>query len=660
MLFITENSDSKINYINRKEIREYLFLETEQRCAYCEQEISRENSDIEHIKPKSKFPQLFLQWDNLTLICVSCNSRKSDRILHLNPYKDEPLEHLRFKEDGVVFALSDFGNEAIQMLGLNRIELIEKRYQKYNYLKILLENYKYKIDSIDEENSDLKINISNVTVQKIYELLLQSFFSSSLNVLKDYHFNEIKTLLENADQTNEKVKELKELLQKKTIELSNLIRKDYFDFKDLDLDLNNSINIKEYRMKKILIESIEIKNFRNIKNVNFEFDKIMEKKVVPSLLLIGENGTGKSSILQAIVYALLGERSFNEEKSRLLNEKYLRIQNTCTNDNQASVKIKLTDIDDFIELIFDSKNAILKTSGRKLPILAYGTIRLLSNKIQENSSYVGLNIKNLFDHRHELIDAEKWLLSLENNIFDDVSNLILKDILMLDDKEYIGREGNEVRIMPINIPIKSLSDGYKSVLSLVCDILANMKALWDEEPKLINDYTGVVLIDEIELHLHPKWKYELYPRLKKVFPQIQFIITTHDPLCILNANKGEVHILNKNEMNDVIVSQIDVPKGKRIDQLLTGEWFSLNSALDKDTINLLINYQNAFLVDSKEHNVDILRKKLTKRLSINADNTFWGIYNEVIKEENLGDKVFFNQIEKDDIKNKIKNILNKK
>lgn len=87
--------------------------------------------------------------------------------------------------------------------------------------------------------------------------------------------------------------------------------------------------------------------------------------------------------------------------------------------------------------------------------------------------------------------------------------------------------------------IRQLSDGERSFIALICDL---GRRLTLANPELDNPLlgAGVVLIDEIELHLHPKWQLEVAEKLRNTFPNIQFIVTTHSPFIIQTARQGEV------------------------------------------------------------------------------------------------------------------------
>lgn len=103
------------------------------------------------------------------------------------------------------------------------------------------------------------------------------------------------------------------------------------------------------------------------------------------------------------------------------------------------------------------------------------------------------------------------------------------------------------------IQINQLSDGEKSLLALVGDIA---RRLILANPSLENPLygEGIVLIDEIELHLHPKWQREVINKLQKVFPNIQFILTTHSPQVISETPRECLHILSwNNEQQQPVV-----------------------------------------------------------------------------------------------------------
>lgn len=112
------------------------------------------------------------------------------------------------------------------------------------------------------------------------------------------------------------------------------------------------------------------------------------------------------------------------------------------------------------------------------------------------------------------------------------------------DLHYRGKDGLRMRI-----PLSQMSDGYKSTISLIADIAYRMAVL---NPQLFGDAIretdGIVLIDEIDLHLHPAWQHRILGDLQEIFPKVQFIVTTHAPAVIGCAKSENLAILEDDEI----------------------------------------------------------------------------------------------------------------
>ncbi len=101
----------------------------------------------------------------------------------------------------------------------------------------------------------------------------------------------------------------------------------------------------------------------------------------------------------------------------------------------------------------------------------------------------------------------------------------------------------------MRISINQLSDGYKSTISLVADIAYRMAVL---NPQLLGNVCeetdGIILIDEIDLHLHPTWQQRILQDLRYIFPKVQFIVSTHAPAVVSTAKSENVIILDNGEV----------------------------------------------------------------------------------------------------------------
>ena len=144
----------------------------------------------------------------------------------------------------------------------------------------------------------------------------------------------------------------------------------------------------------------------------------------------------------------------------------------------------------------------------------------------------------------EIVIALKKILQLDEHI-----KIVSK---ALENKRYdLFLENTQTNL---SISLRRLSSGYQSVLFLFLGIVKSSFAKW-KSPFLID---GIVLIDEIGIHLHPEWKMRIARQLRKIFKRATFIISTHEPLCLRGVKKGEVILLEMNEYG-TIKSVTDLP-----------------------------------------------------------------------------------------------------
>jgi predicted ATP-dependent endonuclease of OLD family len=117
----------------------------------------------------------------------------------------------------------------------------------------------------------------------------------------------------------------------------------------------------------------------------------------------------------------------------------------------------------------------------------------------------------------------------------------------------------------LKLPAVWLSQGYQAVISLVADIIGNV---WLESGREISlsEMEGIVLVDELDLHLHPTWQTTIVAGLKACFPRMQFIVTTHSPLVLAGCRADEVWMLER----DVQTGDVTARSSFTEPMLLTG------------------------------------------------------------------------------------------
>ena len=127
-----------------------------------------------------------------------------------------------------------------------------------------------------------------------------------------------------------------------------------------------------------------------------------------------------------------------------------------------------------------------------------------------------------------------------------------------------------------------LSLGQKSFMILFLDILMNI--LLKSKGKA-SKQRGLILIDEIENHLHPSWQRKIFPTLRKVFPDIQIIATTHSPFVVQTVPKSEIYLLDSQYPTEAYHPQAQT-EGSQIDSLIA-RVFDLSDRGDQKIVNLL-------------------------------------------------------------------------
>lgn len=185
---------------------------------------------------------------------------------------------------------------------------------------------------------------------------------------------------------------------------------------------------------------------------------------------------------------------------------------------------------------------------------------------------------------------------------------------------------------PMKLPASWLSHGYQSTIAWLADLVGHI--LWEarvDESVEAEDMEGLVLIDEIDLYLHPRWQVSLVRSLKKTFPRIQFVATTHSPVPLagLRPDRDEIVRLGFHEKSgDVCV--IDMRQGRPLEpdpRLMTSTelhrvFFGIEHLYPAHIGNLLREYRylaaDPFRNDEDEHRLDKLQDEL-RRESVQAD-----------------------------------------
>ena len=359
------------------------------------------------------------------------------------------------------------------------------------------------------------------------------------------------------------------------------------------------------------LRSIELTHFKAISHLELSLVQqsaeslLGRNPVQPAMLILGENATGKSSILEATALALSDEVTRASLRLNIadlvLDPTYLGQMNLPV---MPSAQIRLG-FEQAPDAVLDIVGTAWKPqiTGVIPPVFAYGAFRQYQ---KTSSTYkAGPGIFNLFNSERLLPDPEPWLLGLSERDLSVVARALRFVMAVEGDFDVIEKSADEQRCLIVTrlggvetiTPMSHASSGYRSVLAMVCDI---MRRLMDRSTnphyQSLENARAIVLIDEVEAHLHPRWKIQIMGALRRALPKVTFIATSHDPLCVRGMHHGEVLVVHRTakplaEDGHEVMVQVEQLLGLpnitqlTIEQLLTSDFFSLAST-DQPLMNL--------------------------------------------------------------------------
>jgi hypothetical protein len=358
------------------------------------------------------------------------------------------------------------------------------------------------------------------------------------------------------------------------------------------------------------IAKIEIKNFKAIEDISLTLIQPQSGSLYrqPSLLILGENSAGKTSVLEAIALALCQPV---EREALHLNSRDLMLADELLGGaskllRPATVAVSFTDEH---QLVFkaqkDGMSGGALTQG--LPVFAYGAFRQYLQDGPSNSA--ARSIISLFKSDEILANPEKWLLSLQPKNFDQVARA-LREIFSLDKTfEVIKQEPEKNRCVIVNgpesnsgkTPLSLASSGFRSMLGMLCEVMEGLlRAGVSSGKESFESIRAVVLIDEVEAHLHPRWKMQVMQGLRRALPEVTFIATAHDPLCLRGMEKNEAVVIRRvrkplvrtggiAERVEVLAELPDLTQ-LSVEQLLTSDFFGLVSTENEALQQVLDEY----------------------------------------------------------------------
>lgn len=408
------------------------------------------------------------------------------------------------------------------------------------------------------------------------------------------------------------------------------------------------------------------------------------------IVLLGGNGTGKSTLLQAVALALVGplagqrllqpqgwiasslDRGYGtltaeiikgEQDSQLgqPRKKPYEVNFAVTGNKSVELDGQPYDQPQLVHLATATTRKALLSGpyAAKRPgwfCCGYGPFRRLSGGDAAEarlvySSGAEARFATLFRESAALTTCQDWLTQLyarsvdpnnserakSKSIYDKVCiiiNHLLPENVCIERVDTSNVFFRTVANAVVAIP--EMSDGYRSFLALAVDLLRHvvesnldldaLLQVKENEAQVLVE--GVVLIDEADAHLHPIWQRSLGFALRRVFPRVQFIVSTHSPFVAQAADKGGLIVLRPGDSGRVEATYpVESVQGWRVDQIMTSPLFGMNDTRDEETASLIREHADLVarrqwteLNQGERSHLAAVEVELSKRLTAPGDS----------------------------------------
>lgn len=338
-------------------------------------------------------------------------------------------------------------------------------------------------------------------------------------------------------------------------------------------------------------------------------------------LLLGDNGAGKTTVLRAIALAALSpvitsgsgyvpfslvRRVQGKTAGQAVITARLELHQQDGSPGQVDGTVKLEPTRGFVDRFVEAKRQpwseeMWDERSPAFLLVGYGSTRRAEEagrhgeSLRQKSRMLRYDrVASLFEESVTLVPLSSWLprfgkqnsgrhsqvVTLMNELLEPHGELLPKPV----EDQYLFRVGGS------ELPFQALSDGYRAYVSWISDLLYHICMGAPSGQKLV-DNRGVVLVDEVDLHLHPEWQRHVIPTLARALPKLQFVFTSHSPIVVGTLHRENVFVLTTQERQGVTATIIEPSPaevfGLSADQILRSEHFGLRSSRNEEMVRLI-------------------------------------------------------------------------
>ncbi len=381
----------------------------------------------------------------------------------------------------------------------------------------------------------------------------------------------------------------------------------------------------------LYFQSISVENikcFKTKQTLNFIDD---DGKPAMWNLILGDNGTGKTTLLRILAEMFPYKNDKTKEYiAALPYSLHLPSSNAVCELHSNALLNPLT---------FGKEHNIPFENEmiENLVIFSYGAVRKIGNNNIETTKNENLTSyfenSTLFNENATLINANEWLLQIDyaqkntynehfKKIFEKIKHLLIEmlpdvsDIRIQTDIEKNLQPTTNVEFLLHDswMKMREMSLGYQTLAAWMVDFAAKMFSRYPDSENPLAE-AAIVLVDEIDLHLHPLWQRKIIHHLTNIFKKTQFIVTAHSPLIVQSAKNANIVLLKWNENSVEIINrkQKDIEKW-RFDQILTSDFFDLDNLYPYEYELLAIEREKILSKNELSQEDDLRLQEIGKKL----------------------------------------------
>ena len=346
------------------------------------------------------------------------------------------------------------------------------------------------------------------------------------------------------------------------------------------------------------IKQIVLKNIRGFSELQFDLSRSPDR-YAGWTVFTGDNGSGKSALLKAIAVALVGK-----DTARSLQPSFHRWIRDGSDDNESFIQLEIVRCEEDDKLTASGQRPfgsfpaklVFKNGGKETSLhtavpdgkprsyttpdrtvwspdaggwfcCGYGPFRRVFGASPEATRQMVApsteRFVTMFQEAASLAEVDQWLRNLKHKELENKEaereQLALVLELLRDDLmpnqiavDRVDSDGLWLKDRNgVQLAWHEMSDGYRAAAALLADIVRHLIGAYGlegltektEDGKTVIKRSGVVLIDEIDAHLHPEWQRKIGFWLKQHFPKIQFLVTTHSPIICQAADPNGLFVL---------------------------------------------------------------------------------------------------------------------